>query len=472
MKKMRCMLIIAVPIIIVLAEGLSWGDSLDSGLVAYYPFNGNANDESGQGNHGTMHGGAWTSDRFGNMNQAVMLDGIDDYIEAASSDSLNIQDSITIAVWFKTDNPDVTEDGEPATLVAKHYTQWTRSYALWFWNESFAPHRAGMFEFRLHQPDNGDTSVFVPYVSWFDNRWHMVAATYDYAEGTALVYLDGLLQKEQVVGQFLQMTTTIPLTLGCYVGFSSVNGRRGFYRGCLDDVRLYNRALSASEIAQLYWGEGPSVAAGDNLIIDTADQSDTVLQGTATDPDNDPLQYRWLEESQVLLDWTDVGANGETPLALGSLTLFSIGEHTLTLQVTDAISIASDDMVLTIQDTTAPSLSPIPSVTMLWPPNHKLQPVAIQANVSDNSGGAIHLTVQVISSEPPDAMGDGQTVPDYYIDSVNDQTGLIELRLRSESSGKGSGRTYTVVITATDESGNQSIASVEIKAPHDKGSKK
>ena len=82
------------------------------------------------------------------------------------------------------------------------------------------------------------------------------------------------------------------------------------------------------------------------------------------------------------------------------------------------------------------------------------------------------MTVQVISSEPPDTNGDGETIPDYYIDSVNDETGLIELRLRSERSGKGPGRTYTIVIMATDESGNESIASVEIKAPHDKGTQK
>ena len=316
----------------------------------------------------------------------------------------------------------------------------------------------------------------------------------------------------------------------------------------------------------------PTADAGANLQIAGTDQSDTVLQGTATDPDNDSLQYRWMEGEVVLLNWTAVGANGEASLALGSLPSFSIGNHTLTLQVKDAISIASDDMVLTIQnsppeacpapssqtvklgidpivvtadvadfdgntlayqwlqnsivlgagsiatpqggnrvpipalslpagdprfglgvhqielqvsdgintpvsafvsvnviDTTAPSLSPIPSVTILWPPNHELQPVTIQANASDNGGGAVHLTVEVISSELPDTTGDGETIPDYYIDSVNDQTGLIELRLRSERVGKGSGRTYTVVITATDASGNQSIASVEIKAPHDKG---
>ena len=105
----------------------------------------------------------------------------------------------------------------------------------------------------------------------------------------------------------------------------------------------------------------PVAYAGVNLQIAGADQSDTVLQGTATDPDNDPLQYRWLEGSQVLLDWSTVGSDGEASLALNSLpSSFSIGEHILTLQVKDAISIASDDMALTIQNS-PPEACPAPS---------------------------------------------------------------------------------------------------------------
>jgi len=51
-----------------------------SGLVAYWPFNGNANDESGNKNDGIVYGASLTSDRFGNMNSAYNFDGINDYI--------------------------------------------------------------------------------------------------------------------------------------------------------------------------------------------------------------------------------------------------------------------------------------------------------------------------------------------------------------------------------------------------------
>lgn len=323
------------------------------------------------------------------------------------------------------------------------------------------------------------------------------------------------------------------------------------------------------------WLNQPPVAnAEDNIQIPSADQAYTVIQGAASDPDGDLLEYRWLEGEVVLLDWSPVGANGEVYLDLGTLGYFSIGNHSLTLEVSDGQLTASDEMILTLQnsppeaqpapssqvveigiddivvvadvadfdgdtlsydwlkgseilasgsvatvqgggvvaiqplevlasdarfplgvhtielrvtdaindpvsafvsvevtDTTAPSLSPIPSVTILWPPNHELHPVTIAANAFDNGGGAIVLDIAVQSSELPDTTGDGSTVPDYYIDSVDNETGLIELRLRAERQGKGDGRTYTITITATDESGNESVATVEVLAPHDRRKK-
>lgn len=76
------------------------------------------------------------------------------------------------------------------------------------------------------------------------------------------------------------------------------------------------------------------------------------------------------------------------------------------------------------------------------------------------------MTIQ--SSEPADASGDGNTELDFCIDDVNDQTGLIQLRLRAERAGSGDGRTYTIAITAMDAGGNQSVATVVIRAPHDR----
>ena len=56
-----------------------------NGLVGWWPFNGNANDESGNGNNGTVNGANLTADRFGNVNKAYSFDGIDDFIDLGTS---------------------------------------------------------------------------------------------------------------------------------------------------------------------------------------------------------------------------------------------------------------------------------------------------------------------------------------------------------------------------------------------------
>ncbi|GAX59310.1 uncharacterized protein SCALIN_C01_0241 [Candidatus Scalindua japonica] len=314
----------------------------------------------------------------------------------------------------------------------------------------------------------------------------------------------------------------------------------------------------------------PTADAGDNLDILTSEQSGTTLAGIANDIDvEDSLNYRWLEGSTVLLSSTLV-SGGAAPLDLSTLSAFSIGEHTLTLEVEDGINTpVTDVMVLTIansppvvapagagtfevggdielsgsvadfdgetlnykwfevatifesssiatnvggapvnliphtiygglpvgihivtleasdgvnlpesanievivEDTTNPKIhATVIQGGILWPPNHQMVDVVIQATASDNSG-LVTLSATVASSEPPDTDGDGNTIPDYTTPAIDQFTGEITLQLRSERKGQGIGRVYTITVTATDDIGNSSDTTVEIVAPHDKGKK-
>ncbi len=80
--------------------------TLATGLVGYWPFCGNANDESGNGNNGTVNGATLSTDRFGNINSAYSFDGIDDKIEIINSSILNfgVNPSFTISFWLKKNN--------------------------------------------------------------------------------------------------------------------------------------------------------------------------------------------------------------------------------------------------------------------------------------------------------------------------------------------------------------------------------
>jgi hypothetical protein len=80
----------------------------------------------------------------------------------------------------------------------------------------------------------------------------------------------------------------------------------------------------------------------------------TVIEATAIDAEGDALLYRWVEGETVLLDWTAVGANGEAYLDLGTVPPLAAGDHVLTLEVMDATSTVSSEMILTIAANTPP----------------------------------------------------------------------------------------------------------------------
>jgi len=201
------------------------------------------------------------------------------------------------------------------------------------------------------------------------------------------------------------------------------------------------------------------------------------VSGDVSDFDGDLIEWRILEGSTVLALGEVQTPTGGAAAALPWVDLtpdLGIGTHELVLTGFDGVNTSeSAPCTISVIDVDAPSLAPISSVTQLWPPNHKMVAVTIEANAYDNSGGPVHLDVSVMSSEPPDGQGDGSTEPDWTIDGVEDGPGgVIYLHLRAERSGKGPGRTYTVTIIATDAYGNSSSAQVQIIAPHDKGKKK
>ncbi|MDO9068631.1 MAG: LamG-like jellyroll fold domain-containing protein, partial [Deltaproteobacteria bacterium] len=92
--------------LLLLASTVSWAGpaKIDTtGLVAWYPFSGNADDASGHGHNGTVNGAALTLDRFGTSNNAYLFDGVNDYIQVPYSADLNPSSRITVAAWFKAD---------------------------------------------------------------------------------------------------------------------------------------------------------------------------------------------------------------------------------------------------------------------------------------------------------------------------------------------------------------------------------
>lgn len=117
-------------------------------------------------------------------------------------------------------------------------------------------------------------------------------------------------------------------------------------------------------------------------------------------------------------------------------------------------------------DTEPPTISGVAaSPTVLWPPNHKMVPVTVTVEASDNVGVVSCRVISVTSSEPDDGLGDGDTAGDIQI------TGDLTLLLRAERSGKGGGRTYTITVECQDEAGNASTATATVTVPLNQGKK-
>jgi hypothetical protein len=198
--------------------------------------------------------------------------------------------------------------------------------------------------------------------------------------------------------------------------------------------------------------------------------ADVVLGGYVSDFDGDLLDYEWSEGTSLLCSGTIQTAAGGAPAALPDciVSTLALGEHTITLTVNDGINgPVSSSVAVAIVDTTVPTISPVINKTILWPPNHIMVDIIIEANAADNSGLPVTLGVLVESSEPVDGLGKKDRAPDWSVPVIDQDTGIINLQLRSERSKKGEGRIYTITILATDTAGNESTAFINVLVPHD-----
>ena len=239
--------------------------SLDSGLVAFYPFNGNANDSSGNGNHGTVYGATLTTDRSGNTNNAYNFDGANDYISANDNDVLDITASFSIGFWLK---PDIIKQ---SFLVSKH-TPFINNDGSW----GFLMHNSGQLQFVFQF---GGTDAYSQ-TNLQPNVWTFVTFTYNHQTNTCYFYINGTLDVSSSATSNIQNTTK-----SLYIG--SDGGSYSFFDGNFDEIRIYNRALTATEIQTLY-NDGPSTPQ--NLTA-TAGNAKVTLRWDEVDA-NDLAKYR------------------------------------------------------------------------------------------------------------------------------------------------------------------------------------
>ncbi|MFC1483469.1 LamG-like jellyroll fold domain-containing protein [Candidatus Neomarinimicrobiota bacterium] len=198
----------------------------DPDLLVHYPFNGNANDESGNGNNGTVDGATQTTDRFGNASSAYSFDGVDDYIYTPVRP---VSGALTISLWMKS-NSSVAFSG----LVLSH--DGIKKTGLLLNNP------ATQLRFTL-QTTTAQNAVVAADQNYLDDAWHHVVGSYD---GTELVLLI-----DNVVRGTVALTGDVDLGDTFRIGTDEAFADR-YYSGIIDDIRIYNRALSEAEVEALY----------------------------------------------------------------------------------------------------------------------------------------------------------------------------------------------------------------------------
>src|ERR1043166_1977117 len=194
----------------------------------------------------------------------------------------------------------------------------------------------------------------------------------------------------------------------------------------------------------------------------------TTATATVSDPDGDALTVVWSVNGAAIQTNHVPAGTPSTPTNVTLSAKLALGTNAVTVTATDTAGNSSSCLTtITIVDTTPPvieSASATPNA--LWPPNHQLVAINVQARVTDTCGPATWKIIGVTSNEASDAKGSGKTAPDWQI------TGDHSLKLRAERSGKGSGRIYTIAIQAKDTSGNTASKTLTVTVPHDQSKKK
>lgn len=274
-----------------------------NGLVGYWPFNGNANDESGNGNNCTVNGAILTTDRFGDTDSAYEFDG-NDVIDC--QEGFDLQERTT-NIW-----------------VLWSSSNWTWSLAF---DNDFNSMNYGLVQFAtvpnqsqtiaMQQGSNAATSQIV------EQQWYMLSVTR--SASSVKFYLNGNLVSTET-------PTNNSTTWSNFFGFR-LGGRidnTKYWVGKIDDLGIWNRPLTEQEIADLYTGCTNPITATITPNGSTTFCAGGFVQLTASTGDS----YLW--------------SNGETTQ---TITATQAGQYTVTVTNNDGCSDVSDPVTVTVNPT-------------------------------------------------------------------------------------------------------------------------
>ena len=300
-----------------------------NGLVGWWPFNGNANDESGNGNNGTVNGAILTADRFGNSNMAYSFDGIDNYIQVQTQSQIAQNSNYSWSFWFNS----LTSDFN-GTFIGSY------TYFVKLGHVSLP----GLF-YKDEQGNETNTFYVQHYfnVLPLSNFWnHLVVVK---SGNTIEIFLNGLSIGSTTTYGFANFSPNHLTKFG--------NQYTDYYNGKLDDIGIWNRALSQQEISDLY----NAVNCVNNTTI--TPQIYTLETGstanfTATTSDPNP-SYVWQsnfgQDFQTLNDFGNYSGTNTSTLSISNVQLANHNEPIRVITTSGECIDTSEVATISILDT-------------------------------------------------------------------------------------------------------------------------
>lgn len=225
---------------------------MTQGLIAYYPFNGNALDESGNGNNGTPINLKATEDRFNNKGAAFSFNGIDSYVDCGNTPGFNFgKGDFTISAWIRCNG---SQSGR--YIVGKYGVAYQPlAYGLGTWENS----AAYSFITGTNWPEELRSNV-----SLANGNWHHLVVVFRRSLEMVLFQDNTVIDRVGISdSKNAVITNSFPLTIGKVVSGQCFGGE-------IDDVRIYNRALSDTEVKTLHDYESKPMSGNPRIATATS----------------------------------------------------------------------------------------------------------------------------------------------------------------------------------------------------------
>jgi Concanavalin A-like lectin/glucanases superfamily len=212
--------------------------NISNGLVAYYSFNGDANDASGNGNNGTVVGATFQTYGTSGKMALQFAGNTSSYVVVPRSASLEPPDGLSISMWCNGVPGEACGFGWGTILRKADGCQ--AGYFIRGCNTSTS------FQIDGSNPCFGGPSANAQFLTFTGTTWQHIVGTYSVADGMIKTYENGVLVNQTPLSNSLVHSGDL------YIGGAAVAGDDGGFNGLINEVRVYNRSLTASEVQQLY----------------------------------------------------------------------------------------------------------------------------------------------------------------------------------------------------------------------------